>query len=1413
MSVDYFTNVDVSFVQGVLSSGEFWKKFSTIRTSGDGHCLVYSIIDSLKKQLNLSYDYCYVLDVIRSETIDNAFSYMQLLNIDNVISLHRLLCAYVDGKNFDTPLGDCLPMILSNALHINIVVIHKTTDSVNPIFVVPRISSSHFVYIYKFGDHYEGIETNCFDPVVGIQTFSMCSNNNSAAYLETTQASPVCSISSGCSERPPGEVATCNNIIPKISSDGTHCLTRKPGITAWNIYGLAVHKLEANESFLRKSMVIVMTETWSRGNLARDIFPGYDYLDFPRPNQHKDAPRGAGGIGIFIKEEFLDHIKIYKSYKDIIVWVKFCKKYFGLSNDLLLGVVYCYPEYSSCITEDMYAVLFEQMSYIPSHFDKLMCGDWNARIGSCPDWCIDSFHFGSEGEISNFPQLRDDSNSNDEEAWLFLKYLESQGCLERTSQDAIPTPNNYGRSFLEFLKVFGMFIANGRLGRDKGVGSLTFISNNRGTSIVDYLVGTPKTIMLIENFGIETKLPESDHMPITFTLNCTFFSESNELAHKSNWFNQFSYHWKSDRLNEISAFLCDDKSKPFYNEYVDSIACNSDCNTVASKFHQYFSQACNRLFPLKVINCAKINKKPVWLDKELQMKRAEAIKAGERVSNIYDREILRAKSREYRSLRQLKERNFKVKSIKEVEYTMHHDRSNLWPIIKKLSYKQDSRNIPTRNEFYNFFYSLSNPPPNELFDYSYEAKAIQYLNSQNNFIPYTVYSNESDMINRNFTVAEVEAAIDYLKNGKSAGIDCIPPEFLKASKSSISEDLCNIFNYIIEKRDFPSDWTVGLRSAIHKAGVKSSTLNYRGITVLPMFEKLFEILVQKRIEFIDEAFDNSDRYNGGFKKGSRCADNIFILLGLIHRQLSLGLILILILVDFSKAFDRINRAILFYKIKRSGLRGRVIDTLINLYSKTCYRVKHQGKLSEVINERIGVNQGANTSPLLFNKYLIDLKDYLDSSTGVCTLEEIIVHMLWADDLFMVSTVPTDAQKQLDDLSSYTAPNQLIANDIKTKYMVFGKSDTFTLRLNGKRIKRVKSSKCLGFIVNSVQTPNGDIFRENPDYLKDKARKSVFSFLNRVKKIGNASPKCMFNLYECLTQPILLYGSDLWGISKSSTCSVDLLLNWFLRIILGVKQGTCVPMLLGESGVYPPSVYCHINVILYYIRLNNLPLGSVVKSVFLDVKDSFSSNNNWCYNVNSLALEYGLNIDNLQFNNETKNIIKTAVKEKFVSDWRAKMNDRPGLKLYKLFKHEFRYEPYLDNVKNTNLRKVFTRLRTNSHFLEIERGRYVNKNECDRLCSLCKTVENEFHFVMVCPLYEDLRYDFLSEIYYMFPFLQQYSLYEQFLFFMGFDDCNLHCIFSKFISNAFNVRSGVGLTLPSVGDLCRSPGDGGGQPHT
>ena len=111
--------------------------------------------------------------------------------------------------------------------------------------------------------------------------------------------------------------------------------------------------------------------------------------------------------------------------------------------------------------------------------------------------------------------------------------------------------------------------------------------------------------------------------------------------------------------------------------------------------------------------------------------------------------------------------------------------------------------------------------------------------------------------------------------------------------------------------------------------------------------------------------------------------NIFILNGLIERQLSLDQPLIVCHVDFSQAFDNVKRNILFYKVKHSGFTGRVIDTLQNLYAKTRYDVKHNRKISDPINEHTGVNQGGNVSPILFRRYLHDLKDYLDKHTGSC----------------------------------------------------------------------------------------------------------------------------------------------------------------------------------------------------------------------------------------------------------------------------------------------------------------------------------------------------------------------------------------------------------------------------------------------
>ena len=178
-----------------------------------------------------------------------------------------------------------------------------------------------------------------------------------------------------------------------------------------------------------------------------------------------------------------------------------------------------------------------------------------------------------------------------------------------------------------------------------------------------------------------------------------------------------------------------------------------------------------------------------------------------------------------------------------------------------------------------------------------------------------------------------------LKNNKSPGNDMVLAEFLKCCKPIFIDDLTLIFNYMIEKKSFPELWTEGIRSAIFKSGSKWICKNYRGVTVLSVFENVFEIATLIRLEFVSEIFEKSDRFNGGFKKGHRPSDNNFIIQGLVQRQLHLGKNLIVVHVDFSQAFDLVNRSILFCKLYRTGYRGRVVETLFDLYKKTSYRIK------------------------------------------------------------------------------------------------------------------------------------------------------------------------------------------------------------------------------------------------------------------------------------------------------------------------------------------------------------------------------------------------------------------------------------------------------------------------------------------
>ena len=79
-------------------------------------------------------------------------------------------------------------------------------------------------------------------------------------------------------------------------------------------------------------------------------------------------------------------------------------------------------------------------------------------------------------------------------------------------------------------------------------------------------------------------------------------------------------------------------------------------------------------------------------------------------------------------------------------------------------------------------------------------------------------------------------------------------------------------------------------------------------------------------------------------------------------------------------------------------------------------------------------------------------------------------------------------------------------------------------------------------------------------------------------------------------------------------------------------------------------------------------------------------------------------------------------------------------MYCIFKYTFNLEPYLDIITNKRFKIALSRFRLSSHNLEIERGRYHNIDRENIICKFCnlKAIENEFHFLLICPLYRDIR---------------------------------------------------------------------------
>lgn len=1139
------------------------------------------------------------------------------------------------------------------------------------------------------------------------------------------------------------------------------------------------NKLDSEEliSIFNENDFVLLTETWA--NEFVDIsFQNFQLIRLDRVDKKVGAKRSSGGIALYIRDTIYKHAKLVKCDSDDIIWLRIDGDIFSLPCYLFLCLCYIIPSGSSReafvemnVLDRISNFIIQIANETNDNYNLIICGDFNSRTGTDIDYVY-------YDNIFNIHALPDDYVIDEE--------------LFRYSQDKIINSN--GRKLLEFCRLNCLRICNGRLGSDKGIGKFTYVGST-GRSVVDYVIVSSALLKCFLKFEVSEPTILSDHCAVKFGFEHGALLGKNHVKdlRSENKITK-KYMWDINRKERYMATLNAEENS-FLNliNTISNSSTAADIDNSVDMFLQLMYNVCDPLFAKNIWTKAGQNKttsKPTtnkWFDNECRLMRGRfydqlnAYRSDNSESNGTN--LVKARS-EFKAIIRKKRFNFeKIKTDKLRNFHSNNPKE-YWRLLKENAHSNINSDI-TPEEFEEYFRTISDP--NDPF-YTADDDIIQY-NQQYERGDFQVIFDE---LNVSITNDEICMAIKQLRNGASAGPDLLINEFFKFASESCILCIHHLFNKIFEIGYFPEKWSEGFIVPVHKKGDRNLSSNYRGITLLSVLGKLFTRVLNNRLIYWAETYGIYIEAQAGFRKHMSTIDNLFVLFNLIIHFLNKGEKLYCAFVDFTKAFDYVVRDVIWYKLLQIGVRGKMLNIIKSIYENVKSQVKHNNILSIKFTCNLGVRQGECLSPFLFSICINDLEDELriNGVNGVIIDLLQLLALLYADDVTLIATTAEDLQKALQVLETYCDRWKLTVNEAKTKVVVFRKSGRLPNNLKftykGSEIEIVTKFSYLGILFTS----GGSCF-DTQKTLAGQALKAIFTLKKYLFNFTPLKISHVLDLFDKLVAPILNYGSEVWGFYKSK--SIETIHLQFCKNLLNVKQTTQNDFIYGELGRTDIQSLRYISIIKYWLKVVQCEDHKYIKRIYnvmLNDIDERPNKQNWALSVKQLLSSLGfMEVWLAQGVGSTErfiSIFKCRIKDIFMQEWYARLANSTRARFYFQVAN-FNYQVYLDCLHIVKHRNYLTKLRVSSHRLEIEVGRWTKPNKTpldDRKCSVCKVLEDEYHFILECRIYIDLRKKYLPKYYWARPNMMK--LIEL----MKTENANLLKKLGAYIEKAFKLRHDI-----------------------